>query len=94
MISSTLSLKIKALSWVQMEGSVRILGKAKSGSKLQIFKKIVYIIAGANSKYLITYQGSFCKFIGRIWNKGKAKSGSRAIKRCSKIFTIMNMNRP
>ena len=62
-------------NWV----SVRDLGEAKSALKLQIFKKFVYITAGANSKYLITYQGSSCKHIG------KAKWGSGAVKRCSKI---------
>ena len=67
-------------NWV----SVRDLGEAKSGLKLQIFKNFVYITAGANSKYLITYQGSSCKYIG------KAKWGSGAIKRCFTIFTVLS----
>lgn len=74
-------------------GSVRNLGKAKSGIKLlltKFSKKFVYITAGANSKYLITPQGSSCKYIGRIWSKGKAKWGSRAIKRCSEILAVLS----
>ena len=57
-------------NWV----SVRDLGEAKSGLKLQMFKNFVYITAGANSKYLITYQGSSCKYIGKAkWAKWSYK---------------------